>query len=126
MIKKTFAAQELGQIGGTDGFGPWGNIGFFNDIGKAAGAFAKIISNVIGIMTIVAGIWFIFQFTIGAISWMTAGGDPKKVEEATTKFRNSIIGLVVVVLAYALISLISKILGFDILNIIGLIENLSP
>jgi len=118
--------QELGQIGGKDGVGPWGNLGFFNDIGPAAQAFAKIISNTIGVMTLIAGIWFIFQFVTAALGWISAGGDPKKIEEASGKIRNAVIGLVVVVVAYALMSLLGKILGFEFLKPATLIERLGP
>lgn len=121
------AQKELGQIGGTEGFGPWGNLGAFGKtIGDAAGAFTNIISNIIGIMTIIAGIWFIFQFIIGAYGYMTAGGDQKRITDATSKITNALIGLVVIVAAYAIISLLGSLLGFDILNPQNLIPTLKP
>jgi uncharacterized membrane protein len=130
MDHKIFLAQTphpLGQIGGKEGFGPWGNLGQLGtEIGAAAGAFANIISRIIGVLTIVAGLWFIFSFIIGAYGFLTAGGDTKKIEEATKKITSAIVGLVVVVAAYALISLIGGLLGFEILQPQKFIEMLGP
>ena len=124
-----FTLTPLGQIGGKpeEGFGPWGNLGKLGTkIETAAGNFTDIISNIIGIMTIIAGIWFIFQFIIGAYGYMTAGGDQKRVSDSASKITNALIGLVIIVAAYAIISLLGSLLGFDILNPILLIKQLSP
>lgn len=118
---------SLGQIGGKpeEGFGPWGNLGS-GTIEGAAGAFTKILSNVIGVMTVIAGLWFMFQFIIGGYGYMTAGEDPQKMGNATKKITSSLIGLVVIVAAYAVISLLGSMLGFDILNPQKIIFNLKP
>ena len=130
MDHKIFLAQTphpLGPIGGEEGFGPWGGLGTGAKISVAAGIFTNIISRVIGVMTIVAGLWFIFSFIIGAYGFLTAGGDSKKMGEAASKITSAIIGLIVVVAAYALISLIGGLLGFeDILQPQKLIPLLKP
>jgi len=117
---------NLGKLGGLLGFGPWGKLGAKKEVTSSARALTTVISNAIGIMTVIAGIWFIFQFIIGALSIMSASGDPKKMEEATGKIRVAIISLVVVVAAYALMSLLGKILGLNFLSPVGLIEKLKP
>lgn len=130
MIKlfTVFAQTEtpLGQIGGPTGLGPWGNLGKETQISIAAGKFSGIISNIIGVMTIIAGIWFIFQFIIGGYGYMTAGGDPKKMSETTKKITSALIGLLVVVAAYAVIHLLGRLLDFEILNPQDIIETLGP
>jgi hypothetical protein len=117
--------HDLGSIGGEEGFGPWGNLGN-KGIKEAAGALTSIISQLIGIMTIIAGIWFIFQFIIGAYGYMTAGGEQQKMTNATKKITSALIGLIVVVAAYAIMSLLGQLLGFEFLNLAPLIENLKP
>jgi len=126
-IPLVFGAQPtpLGQIGGEEGFGPWGNLGS-QEIKDAAGALTNVISRIIGVMTIIAGIWFIFQFIIGAYGYITAGGEQQKVTNATKKITNALIGLVVVVAAYAIMSLLGKVLGFEFLNLASSIEKLKP
>ncbi|MGB9706518.1 MAG: hypothetical protein ACPLXP_00375 [Microgenomates group bacterium] len=120
--------RELGPIGGPPGtgLGPWSYLFGFKDVSKAAGVFTGIISNIIGVMTIVAGIWFIFQFIIGGYSYMIAGGDPQKMGQATQKITSALIGLVVIVAAYAIISLLGELLGFKFLNLAPLIKELGP
>ena len=118
-------SHDLGSIGGEEGFGPWGNLGS-RGIKEAAGAFTSIISRIIGVMTIIAGIWFIFQFIIGAYGYMTAAGDQQKMSNATKKITSALIGLIVVVAAYAIISLLGRLLGFEILNPQVIIEKLKP
>lgn len=127
MKEKAFLAQiDLGTIGGErQGFGPFGNLDL-SSVGAAASAFTTIISNIIGIMTVIAGIWFFFLLLIGAFGYLTAGGDPKKIESATKRIGNGLTGLIIVVLAYALVSLIGRILGLDILNPQDVILELRP
>lgn len=85
-----------------------------------------IISNVIGVLTIVAGLYFLINFAIAAINWLGAGGDSGKVQKARDNIVQSIVGLLIVVAAYAIVGLIGSLLGLDILNPGQLIENLAP
>lgn len=121
--------HELGPIGGPkeEGWGPWGNIAELGrDVTAAAKAFTTIISNIIGVMTIVAGIWFMFQFIIGGFNWLTAGGNREAISAAQSRLTNAFIGLIVVVGAYALIYLIGELLGFRILQPQDLIKLVGP
>jgi len=121
-IPKNFLAQVPTQspkdLGGTfKGIGPLGNPGVTGtDVKPAAVLFNKLISIVIGFMTVIAGLWFTFQLIIGAFEWITAGGDTQKLQSAQKKILNAIIGLVVVVAAVFLIDLIGSLLGIDILS----------
>jgi len=92
--------------------------------GAGASALANFISKFIGIMTVIAFIWFIFALFIGAIGWLTSGGDKAKVQEAQKKITTAIIGLVIVVSAIFLIKIIEVIFGISILEIQDLIINL--
>lgn len=86
-----------------------------NNAIKTVAAIAFLISNVVGVLSVVAGIIFIINFLIAGIGWLTAGGDKTKLESAQQKLINSIVGLIIVLAAYALISLVGGLLGFDIL-----------
>ena len=121
-----FFQTPIGQIGGPTGFGPWGNLGSITDTGISARAFTQILSQVIGVMTIIAGIWFILQFIIASFGFLTAGGNQGNVKKAWYTITHTLIGLVVVVAAYALISLFGSMLGFDILNPQSIILLLKP
>ena len=109
----------LPEIGG-EGLGGFSNI---TDPGITA---ATIISNVIGFLTIVAGLWFLIQFMLAAVSWISAGGDKGKVTQAKDKLTQAVIGLAIVVAAYAIAGLVGSVLGLDFLNIGGALKLITP
>jgi hypothetical protein len=84
------------------------------------------LSNLLGVMTIIAGLWFIFNFFSGAYAYLAAGGSQDKMKEATQRIGNSLIGLVVVIAAYAVISLVGGLLGFSILDLEENIKKIKP
>ncbi len=86
--------------------------------------FESILSTVVGIITIIAGIWFLFLLVGGAIGIMSAGGDKGALEEAKKKMTTALIGMVVVVAGIFLADLIGKLIGFELLNVSGSIFDL--
>lgn len=108
---------------GFPGGGILGNIGANPDTAPAV--FNQIISTIIGVMSIVGGIWFIFLFITGAIGFMTAGGDKTKAEEAKKRITYGVVGIIVVVFAIFFVDLIGRLLGFEsILNPAAFLESL--
>lgn len=100
--------------------GPFGEK-FCKELDPAGGGtgvlttFAGIISKAIGVITIVAGLWFFFQLIIAAFSWITSGGDAQKISDAQSRIINALIGLTLVVAAIAIMALVSKFFGIDFL-----------
>ncbi len=82
-----------------------------------------LFSRVIGALTITAGLAFIIYFTIGGLTWITAGGDQQKVDAAKKYMTNGVTGLIIVVASYAIIGLVGSVLGFDILDPAQIITN---
>ncbi len=106
--------EEGIPLGILKGLGPLGT--FEINITTAANLFGKVLSLIIGVMTIVAGIWFIFQFIIGAFGWLTAGADKTAIENAQKRILNAVIGITVVVAAIFLIDLLGRLIGLEILS----------
>ncbi len=105
-------AIPLGSIGGA-GLGPFGNI--TRDPTVALGAVTRVISSIIGVMTIAAGIWFLFQLLLAGINWISAEGDAKKLQQAQQRITSAFLGLLIVITGIILLSLASKFLGYDLL-----------
>lgn len=123
------AQTNLGQIGGDGkgGLGPWGDIGRPGTlISWVATQFTIILSRVISIMTIVAGLYFMFNIFIAAYGFFHAGGSDEKVKQCTDSILHSVVGLIVVIAAYALVSLLGALLGFEILKPGKYIQLLGP
>src|SRR5687767_10111091 len=57
------------------------------------------ISVIITLMTTLAGLIFLFQFLLGAISWISAGGEQKKISDARDRITQGVIGLVIIVIS---------------------------
>lgn len=108
------------EVKGLGGFASW------EQIANYPKTIATIISNIVGFLTIVAGLWFLIQFMLGAVSWISAGGDKGKVKEAKDKITQSVIGLAIVVAAYAIAGLVGRILGLNFLDIGTALNLINP
>jgi len=111
------------DLGNFKGLGPLGNP-IVTDEDPGASAFTNFLSTAIGVMTIVAIIWFVFTLFSGAIAWLSSGGDKQKLQNAQKQITTSLVGLVIVISAIFLIKIVGVIFGFDILNIPELIKSL--
>lgn len=123
VIPRSTSGHSLG--GWFEGLGPLGGQGssIRTTLG-AAGTFSKFISTTIGVMTIVAFIWFIFTLFSGAIAWLSSGGDKQKLQNAQKQITTGLTGLIIVISAIFLIKIVGFVFGFDILNIQGFITNI--
>lgn len=112
----------LAQTNSGKGLG--GNITGFENAYNPTGSDAKaylstaelIISNVLTILTIVAGIAFTLYFLLGGLNWITSGGDKQKVETAKSMMTNGAIGLIIIVVSYSIVWIVGQVLGIDILK----------
>ncbi len=93
---------------------------------EAASNFDRVLSVALGGFTLVAVIYFLFVFLTAAFEWMSAAGDSGKVQKAKDSMTNGLIGLIILVAAYAIIGVIGTMLGIDILNPGQLLLNLNP
>jgi len=125
MISKLIAEQGI-PLSPNGGFKGFGKLGLEQNGPDAAPTiFNSFISGVIGVLTIVAGLWFIFVFISGAISMISSGGDKNALESARKRISSALIGLAVVVASIFLIELVGKILGINlILNPAQFVESM--
>lgn len=111
-IAQNITGTPLGKIGGDgQGLGPFGGTTFDNS--SAINTFTNAISAIIGLLTVVAALWFLIQVILGGIGWMTAGGDKGKLTEARDRLSNAFIGLIIVVASWAILALAGQFFGWD-------------
>lgn len=92
----------------------------------AAEQFTKFASNLVGLLTTVGGLMFMLYFILGGLSWITAGGDKAKVDDAKAKMTNAAIGLIIIVAAYAISYIVGQVLGINILEPAEILDTLNP
>lgn len=85
-----------------------GRTGGFSDV-SVGEIVATVIRAVLGLL----GLIFLVLIIMAGFKWMTAGGDEKKVEEATASLKSAIIGLVIVLSAYTITYFVLKTLPFS-------------
>lgn len=112
-------AIPIGKIGG-EGLGNLSESG-----ANAPAQLSRVISSIVGVMTVAAGIWFLFQILIGGYTWLSSLGDKQRLEMARNRIVHALIGLVIVVASVAIVSLTGQFLGYDILNPESLFETLT-
>lgn len=73
----------------------------------------KIISSIIGILTIVGVVYFTIQIILAGFSLIASQGDPKEFQTSKKRLTTNVIGLVIIIIAYGLGALIASLLGMS-------------
>jgi len=71
------------------------------------------LGNIIKLIIVVAGIYALFNFVLAGYSFMSAGGDPKKVADAWAKIWQTILGLLLAAGAFVIARIVGQILFDD-------------
>jgi len=79
----------------------------------AGGGVAFFISNIVRLLTIIAGIWMLLNFVLAGLQFISAQGNDEQVKNAWNKIFNSMIGMVIIIVAYALTALLSYLMFGD-------------
>lgn len=80
----------------------------YGALGGGGAGLTGFISDIIILLTIVGGIWALFNIIIGGLSLITSDGDSSKLSEFGGKLSMTVIGLILMVGA----PLIAAIIGF--------------
>ena len=66
---------------------------------------------------VVGALVFFFMLIIGAIQWISSGGDKQAVESARGKISNALIGLVILFAVFAIIQIMNTFFGIHLLEL---------
>ena len=77
------------------------------------------ISNMIKVVSIVAGVWVMFNFIIAGFTYITANGDSSAYSKIGEKLSLSVSGLVLIVAAYTIAGILGLIIFGDATYIIN-------
>jgi hypothetical protein len=71
-----------------------------------------LIGNLIAVAIIIASLLTFLYLILGGFQWITSGGDKAGLEQAKDKITNALVGLVLVLTAWAIMTLAANFLGF--------------
>jgi hypothetical protein len=83
--------------------------------GSGASFFGGLIAAAITGGIIVGAIIFFFMLLIGAIQWITSGGDKAAVEGARGRITHAVLGLIILLGIFAILALISTFFSVNLL-----------
>ncbi|HPD44930.1 MAG TPA: hypothetical protein PK131_02020 [Candidatus Woesebacteria bacterium] len=103
------AAEGLGKVTPPPWLGKWIKPG--DEPGQGLFYFLSVL---LSLAVTIAGIYLVFQFIFAGYMYLSAGGDPKKVELAGAKLWQSLLGLVIVAASLTLAGVITRLTGISI------------
>lgn len=123
LLATLLAAENAGSLGGfkapSSAYAP-------QTADAAAGTVDRLISVGLGGITLIAMIYFLFVMAIAAFNWLGSEGDSGKISKARDSIIHGLLGLVILVATYAVIGIVGRLFGIDILNTGNLILQLKP
>ena len=88
-------------------------------IGPEAASFTdlgKLITTSLQVILIAAGLMVLFFLIFGGIRYITSSGDEKQAEQAQKTITSALIGLIIIVAAYALAKVLEAVFGIRIVG----------
>jgi hypothetical protein len=70
-----------------------------------------IFSNLLSALLAFAGLMAILMFVMGSFKFINSAGDPKKIESAKNNFVYGLLGLVIILFSFVIISIVSTVTG---------------
>lgn len=86
---------------------------------ESGGAGQKVLQFGVSAFLFTAALLSVIMIMYGGIRWITSGGDKTKIQTARSTVTYAIIGLVIVMTAFLIITILGKVLGFPLLYIPG-------
>jgi hypothetical protein len=77
-------------------------------------SFGDMISNILNIVLTIGVIAVLLYLIMGGIEWITSGGDKGKTESARNKITAAVIGLVILISAWAIMLFVQQLLGIKV------------
>ncbi len=75
-----------------------------------------VFANILSVVVSLAGIALFVMLTIGALRYLTSGGEPKAAEAAQKTMTSAILGLALIIGSYLILKLVSTFTGIDLLK----------
>ena len=88
-----------------------------NLVSRSDAGFGTWLSNILQVVMVIGTIACLGFLILGAIGWITSGGDKNKVEQARDRITNAVIGLILLAVTLAIFNILAGFLGIDNIKI---------
>lgn len=79
--------------------------------------FSDLLPRIVGLGFLIGVLIFFFVMIVGAIGWITSGGDKAAIESARGRITNAIVGLIILFALFALVGAIENFFDVNILSL---------
>ena len=86
--------------------------------GQSDAGFGVWLGNILTAIMMLGAVACLLFMILGAIEWISSGGDSGKVEKARSRIMNSVIGLIILAAILAVFNLVASFLGITSLKFI--------
>lgn len=76
--------------------------------------FDKVLTFLIRMFFIVAGLIALFYLLLGALAWITSGGNKENVDKAREKIQAALIGIILIFVVLAIVGVIENIFNMGL------------
>lgn len=76
--------------------------------------FGGLIPALIALGLVIGAVVFFFYFIMGAIHWITSGGDKMKMEQARSKITTALVGIIILLSFIGILGLIERFFGIGL------------
>lgn len=76
--------------------------------------FSQVLTFVIRLFFVVAGLVALLYLLLGAFGWITSGGSKEAIDKAREKIQASIVGLILIFVVLSVVMVIENILGIGL------------
>lgn len=83
----------------------------------AVSLFSDILQRLITLALVAAAVIFFFVFILGGIQWIVSGGDKAKVEAARGRVTNAIVGIFLIFVLWAILTLLENFFGISLVKL---------
>ncbi len=81
------------------------------NLGFTIPSFDAVLTFIIRFFFIIAGLVALIYFILGALAWITSGGNKESVDKAREKIQAALIGIILLFFVLALVGVLENILG---------------
>ena len=78
-------------------------------------SISSIVNIIVPLAMIAAALVLLLMLMLAALNWISAGGNPEKLEKARSKMKYALIGFVIIIASYLIVQVIGYMLGIDFL-----------